>query len=117
MSAQWFGVLETWPGLGAEKDWDRAVADYSEAIRLEPQNMSYYRARSNAWFGKGDQDKAIRDIDEAIPLKPQEVDLLYTELITGRRSGTLRRPWPVSRRFFSLIRSIPRPTRCAVNSA
>lgn len=51
-----------------EYDADRALADFSEAIRLDPKLVAAYDARAVVWQGKGDLDRAIADCDEAIRL-------------------------------------------------
>jgi tetratricopeptide (TPR) repeat protein len=52
-------------------DLDRAIADYNEAIRLDPKQANAYRNRGNAWREKGDLDRAIADLSEAIRLDPK----------------------------------------------
>jgi len=51
---------------------DRAIADYDDAIRLEPKNAEDYRFRGIAWAKMDNQDKAIVDLDEAIRLDPRD---------------------------------------------
>src|SRR5207253_5243211 len=48
-----------------------AVADYTEAIRLDPANPARYVARACAYQGV-DGDRAVADFDEAIRLDPIE---------------------------------------------
>lgn len=50
--------------------WDRAIADYDEAIRLMPELVFVFNNRGNAYYYKGQFDRAIKDFDEAIRLKP-----------------------------------------------
>jgi len=52
-------------------DNDRAIADYDEAIRLEPKYALAYRNRGLVYSDKGDNDRAIADYDEAIRLDPK----------------------------------------------
>jgi tetratricopeptide (TPR) repeat protein len=47
-------------------DYDRAIADFSDAIKLVPRERSYYVLRGGAYFRKGDHDRAIADYSEAI---------------------------------------------------
>ncbi|WP_448887351.1 tetratricopeptide repeat protein, partial [Enterobacter hormaechei] len=47
---------------------DRAVADFSEAVRIDPRNSNSYTNRGDAYNGKGDYDRAIADYSEAIRL-------------------------------------------------
>ena len=52
-------------------DYNRAIADYNEAIRLDPQNARTYAARGLADIMKRDYDRAIADFSEAIRLGPK----------------------------------------------
>ena len=52
-------------------DLDRAIADFSEAIRLDPKDAHAYNNRGSAYENKGDHDRAITDYDEAIRLDPK----------------------------------------------
>ena len=56
----------------AKGDLDRAMVDYNEAIRLDPQEKDFYNNRGTAWQAKGNLDRAIADYDEAIRLDPKE---------------------------------------------
>ncbi len=53
-------------------DFDQAISDYSEAIRLKPDDAIAYNNRGNAFLAKGDNDRAIADYDQAIRLKPDD---------------------------------------------
>ncbi len=50
----------------AKGDYDRAIADYTEAIRLDPKYAHAYNNRGNAYGAKGDYDHAIADFDQVI---------------------------------------------------
>jgi lipoprotein NlpI len=54
-----------------KRDYDRAIADYDEAIRLDPHDALAYYNRGVAWHGKHDYDRAIVDYDQTIRLDPQ----------------------------------------------
>jgi uncharacterized caspase-like protein len=51
-------------------DFDRAIADFSEAIRLNPSMAGAIFSRGNAYQQKKDFDRAIADYNEAIRLDP-----------------------------------------------
>ena len=51
-------------------DLDRAITDFSEAIRLNPLLASAYHDRGVAYRAKGDQRRAIADHADAIRLDP-----------------------------------------------
>ena len=53
------------------RDYDKALRDYDEAIRLDPQNASSHRGRGLVWHSKNEYDKAIADFDEADPARPK----------------------------------------------
>ena len=53
------------------RDYDAAIAEYSEAIRLNSKDSQAFFARGLAFSNKGDNDRAITDYSEAIRLEPQ----------------------------------------------
>jgi tetratricopeptide (TPR) repeat protein len=52
-------------------DYDQAIADYDEAIRLDPSDAEVFNSRGVAHHHKGDYDQAIADYSEAIRLDPK----------------------------------------------
>jgi tetratricopeptide (TPR) repeat protein len=52
-------------------EWDQAIKDYSEAIRLDPKNAEIFVQRGLALHGKGTLDQAMKDFDEAIRIDPK----------------------------------------------
>jgi tetratricopeptide (TPR) repeat protein len=62
-----------------KKDYDRAIADFTEAIRLDPRYVAAYNDRGVSYRNKGDYDRAIADYTEAIRLNPQ-----YTNAYNNR---------------------------------
>ena len=71
----------------AKGDQDRAIADYTEAIRLNPQFANAFDNRGNAWRAKGDTDRAIADYTEAIRLNPQDADFFINRGNAWRAKG------------------------------
>jgi tetratricopeptide (TPR) repeat protein len=49
-----------------------AIADFSEAINLNPAYADAYFHRGTAYRAKGDYDSAIADLDQAIQLDPKD---------------------------------------------
>jgi tetratricopeptide (TPR) repeat protein len=54
-----------------KKEYDRALRDFNEAIRLDPKNAAAYICRGTSWFYKKKLDKALADYNEAIRLDPK----------------------------------------------
>jgi tetratricopeptide (TPR) repeat protein len=55
-----------------EKGYDNlALADFDEAVRLDPQSATARVSRGNLFGDKGENDKAIADYDEAIRMNPK----------------------------------------------
>lgn len=54
----------------AKKEHDKAIADYTEALKINPQYREAYNNRGNAYRGKREHDNAIADYDAAIKIAP-----------------------------------------------
>ena len=55
-------------------DYDRAIADYTDAIRLDPKYADAYGNRGNAYRDKHDLDRAIAEYNEALEIRPGAID-------------------------------------------
>jgi tetratricopeptide (TPR) repeat protein len=55
-------------------DYDRAIAEYNEALRINPNTVEAYNNRGNAKRSKGEYDAAIADYNMAIRIKPDFAD-------------------------------------------
>jgi len=51
-------------------DFDSAIIEFSEAIRLDPHNMEYFEWRGNAYIRTNNYLMGIEDYDQAILLEP-----------------------------------------------
>ncbi len=65
-------VAHQWRGRAhrGNGDYDRAIADHTQAIRIDPKYANAFVARALAWEGKKDIDRAAADYSEAIRLEP-----------------------------------------------
>jgi tetratricopeptide (TPR) repeat protein len=60
-------------------DYDRAIADYNEALRINPNYAEAYNNRGLAYYYKKDYDRAIADYNEAL-----RIDSNYANAYNGR---------------------------------
>ena len=58
-------------------DNNKAIEEYSKAIRLDPHEGKAYFNRGLAYDNKGEFDRAINDYNAAIRLDPQDADAYY----------------------------------------
>ncbi|MDR1326259.1 MAG: tetratricopeptide repeat protein [Treponema sp.] len=55
-------------------NYDQAIDDYNQTIRVEPNYAAAYNNRGRSYYAKGDYDKAIADFNQAITLDPNYAD-------------------------------------------
>jgi len=70
---------------------DLAIADFTEAIRLNPQDADPYNNRGMVWGTKGDYDRVIADYDEAIRLNPQYANAYHNRGSAWENKGEYER--------------------------
>jgi tetratricopeptide (TPR) repeat protein len=57
----------------AKGDYDHAIADYTDAIRIEPGYVLAFYSRGIAYFNRRDYDRAVADYTVALRLAPGDV--------------------------------------------
>ncbi|MDR1220220.1 MAG: tetratricopeptide repeat protein [Treponema sp.] len=70
------GVITTVGAVTSEAKkavYDRVIADFTQALRLDPNNANAYRERGNAYNDMGEHDRAIADYNQALRLNPDYV--------------------------------------------
>jgi tetratricopeptide (TPR) repeat protein len=74
----------------AKGDVERALADHSEAIRLDPKDGVFWNGRcwSRATAGR-ELDLALADCNEAVRLLPREAEILDNRGLVHLRLGRL----------------------------
>ncbi|MDR1784959.1 MAG: tetratricopeptide repeat protein, partial [Spirochaetaceae bacterium] len=70
-----------------KKDYDRAILDYTQVIRLNPLADGAYNNRGLAYEKKGDYDRAIADYTHAIMLNPNYAGIYYNRGNAYRNKG------------------------------
>jgi len=53
-----------------KRDYDLAIADYTEVIRQRPNDAGTYLNRALAYSAKSDYDRAIADYEAALRIDP-----------------------------------------------
>ncbi len=69
----------------------RALADYDEAVRLDPGYAGVFNNRGVTLHDRGDLDRAFADYDEAIRLDPKNATAFTNRGIAYRDKGDLDR--------------------------
>ena len=70
-------------------DLDTSIADFTEAIRLDPEFAEAYCGRGISYRNKGEYDKAIADYTEAIRLDPKLADAYCSRGIAYEQKGEI----------------------------
>ncbi|GHV78305.1 hypothetical protein AGMMS49944_00960 [Spirochaetia bacterium] len=61
-------------------DYVTAIADFTDALKLDPNNTATYINRGASYFHKEDYDRAIADCTQAIKLDPNNAKAYYFRL-------------------------------------
>jgi tetratricopeptide (TPR) repeat protein len=65
-------TLERGSLLWQKGEYEKADADYEEAIKINPRNAMAYVYRGNSLDDRGESDDALKDYEEAIRINPRE---------------------------------------------
>src|SRR5262245_56941008 len=71
------------------RDWDGAIADFDEALMLNPDRVMAWIKRGNARFKKGDLDEAINHFNQALQIDPRSVIALNNRGLAWQNKGKL----------------------------
>ena len=75
----------------SKNDLDRAIADFGQAIVLDPKDPEYVTNRAATYEAKKDLDRAVADYDQAIKLNPKSVNALNSRGAAYQRKGDYAR--------------------------
>ena len=70
-------------------EFDAAVADFTEALRLRPDHAAAHSNRAAVHARRGDLDQALADLNEAVRLEPGSAAALNNRGNVQRRRGDL----------------------------
>ena len=89
-------ILQPGHAYGQKGEYDKAIADLTEAIRLDPKSNMRWRiaARGVAYGHKGEHDKAIADLTEAIRLDPKLAEAYWWRGGAYRQKGEYSKAKP-----------------------
>jgi tetratricopeptide (TPR) repeat protein len=73
------------------RDWDQAIAEYGEAIKINPNLADAYNNRGMAHDKKSQYDQAISDYGQAIRIDANFADAYFNRGISYRNKGDLDR--------------------------
>ena len=63
-------------GYYTKGDLDSAIADFNQALQIDPKFANAYSTRGEIYEAKGDLDSAIADFSRAIQIDPNNIDYL-----------------------------------------
>jgi len=88
-------ALQMRAGLYYHKgDYDRALADYTALLGIEPNSTTFYVYRAEVFADKGDRQRAIADLTQAIQREPKAGDLYAQRALLYVQINKLKpRPW------------------------
>ena len=69
------------------KDYDKAIEEFTEAIRIDPNYDLAYVSRGQSYSNKGQNDQAISDYTESIRLNPDDALAYYSRGATYGKKG------------------------------
>ena len=72
---------------GEQGDYEKAIEEYDEALRLNPEYANAYASRGGAYMLLGQYERAIQDFDEAIRLNPEYANAYYLRAFTYQSLG------------------------------
>ena len=73
-----------------KEDYDRAIADSTEALKLFPESTLAHNNRGLAWKHKGDLDRALADYSEAIRIDPDNPGAYINRAAIREQQGDKR---------------------------
>lgn len=74
-------------------DYEKAIIEYNQAIKINPDDEDTYYYRGNAHFDLGNYEAAINDFSKVIKIKPNYTDAYYhrgnAKLIIGDKQAAI----------------------------
>jgi len=76
-------------GLGylRNKEYDKSIVDFSDALLLNPKNPFAFNNRGEAWLNKNNFDRAFADFDDSLRADPAFTAAMYQRGVAFERQG------------------------------
>jgi lipoprotein NlpI len=84
LSRAFFNRGRAWSDKG---EFDRAIQDFDQALRIDPNYADAFNNLGVAYAGKGQTNRAIEDFDHAIQLDPNYAIAIYNRGLALRNLG------------------------------
>ena len=65
------GYTDRSASLISKGEFDSAISDCNQAIKIDSQSIAAYQNRGLAWNAKGALDRALQDFNKVIALAPR----------------------------------------------
>jgi tetratricopeptide (TPR) repeat protein len=88
----------------ARREYDNAIKDFSEAIKLEMGNSNFYTLRGTTYYMKHLYDAALADFNEAIRLDPTNLGAYNNRGCTFKELGEYHK---AEQQFNEVLRAAP----------
>lgn len=99
LARAFFNRGRAWADQG---QYDRAIPDFDQAIRLDPEYPDAFNNRGVAYSGKGQYERAIVDFDQAIRLDPNYAIAIYNRGLASQSLGQT----DVAAQYFAKARQV-----------
>lgn len=73
----------------AQREFDKALPDFTEAIRLNPYSAEYFCNRGIIWYQLGNQERAIADCTDAIRLDSHYASAFHCRGMAWGKKGDI----------------------------
>ena len=74
-----------------KNDHDGAIGDYSQALKVDPQDPDYLNSRAAAYEAKNELDKALADYNQSLKVNPKSIYAYNNRGATYQRKGDYAR--------------------------
>lgn len=76
-------------GLGyvRNKEYDKGIADLTEALQINPKNPYAFNSRGDAWLAKDNFDRAFADFEQALRIDPEFTGAMYNRGVAFEKQG------------------------------